>query len=587
MKKVEKEKQKDNFTKLTQKKGISLIVLIVTIIVIIILAAAVILTITKNNPVDSAKESAFKEDVRIFQDDLALTVAKEYTDKQGQRDQKISTSDYDKITNYIPSFTEKYKDKFIIQDDQLVGTDSLSEKEKTWANDLNISTSGKVAFDATKWDNNATDENCFLWAEDGTTITGLDETKLAGKTKIRIPSKCTAIRSDYAFLGAESYRSFIAGIEEVEIPDTVTEIGNYAFHNFRKLKKINIPNSVNRIGLGAFLLCESLVSVTIPNSVTSIGEYAFDGCSSLTSITIPDSVTSIGSSAFNGCSSLTNITIPESVTSIGAGIFCYCKSLASITIPNSVTSIGGDAFDGCSSLTNITIPDSVASIGIRAFKGCSSLTNITIPDNVTSIESSAFSRCSSLTNINVSDNNKNYRSIDGVLFNKDKTEIIKYPAKKEKTSYDIPNSITSIGEFAFGDCSSLKNITIPDSVTSIGYSAFEYCSSLTNITIPDSVTSIASWAFGGCSSLTNITIPDSVTSIGSNAFYMCSSLTNITIPKSVTSISYCAFDDCSSLTNITYNGTQSQWNKISKYSDWKYNRAIKTITCTDGVIQNN
>ena len=321
----------ENFTKLTQKKGISLIVLIITIIVIIILAAVVILTITKNNPVDSAKEATFKEDVRSFQDELAMTVAKKYTDKQGQRDEKISTSDYDKIKEYIPSFTEKYKGKFIIQDDQLVGTDSLSEKEKTWANDLNISTSGKVAFDATKWDNNATDENCFLWAEDGTTITGLDETKLAGKTKIRIPSRCTAIRSDYAFFGAESYRSFIAGIEEVEIPDTVTEIGSYAFHNFRKVKKINIPNSVTRIGLGAFLWCESLESVTIPNSVTSIGEYAFNSCKSLAIITIPNSVTSIGYCAFNSCGSLTSITIPESVTSIGVRAFEYCSSLTNIT----------------------------------------------------------------------------------------------------------------------------------------------------------------------------------------------------------------------------------------------------------------
>ena len=321
----------ENFTKLTQKKGISLIVLIVTIIVIIILAAVVILTITKNNPVDSAKEATFKEDVKSFQDDLALTVAKEYTDKQGQRDQKISTSDFDKITNYIPSFTKKYEDKFIIQDDQLVGTDNLSEKEKTWANDLNISTSGKVAFDATKWDNDATDENCFLWAEDGTTITGLDETKLAGVTKIRIPSRCTAIRSDYAFLGTESYRSFIGGIEEVEIPDTVTEIGDYAFHNFLELKKINIPNSVNRIGREAFYLCESLVSVTIPNSVTSIGYWAFSSCRSLTSIIIPESVTSIDERAFGSCSSLTSITIPDSVTSIGEWAFSNCSSLTGIT----------------------------------------------------------------------------------------------------------------------------------------------------------------------------------------------------------------------------------------------------------------
>ena len=367
----------ENFTKPSQKKGISLIVLIVTIIVIIILAAVVILTITKNNPVDSAKEATFKEDVKAFQDDLALTVAKEYTDKQGQRDQKISTSDYDKIKEYIPSFTKKYEDKFIIQDDQLVGTDSLSEKEKTWANDLNISTSGKVAFDATKWDNNATDENCFLWAEDGTTITGLDETKLAGVTKIRIPSRCTAIRSDYAFNGTESYRSFIAGIEEVEIPDTVTEIGSYAFHNFLELKKINIPNSVTRIGREAFYLCSSLVSITIPNSVTSIGEYAFEDCSSLTGITISGSVTSIEFGTFSGCSSLTSIALPDSVTSIKENGLGYCRGLINITIPNSVTSIGYCAFNSCGSLTSITIPESVTSIGVRAFEYCSSLTNIT------------------------------------------------------------------------------------------------------------------------------------------------------------------------------------------------------------------
>ena len=449
----------ENFTKLSQKKGISLIVLIITIIVIIILAAVVILTITKNNPVESAKEATFKEDVKAFQDDLALTVAKEYTDKQGQRDQKISTSDIDKKTNYIPSFTEKYKGKFVLKDDQLVGTDSLSEKEKTWANDLNISTSGKVAFDATKWDNDATDENCFLWAEDGTTITGLDETKLAGKTKIRIPSKCKAIRSDYAFNGTESYRSFIGGIEEVEIPDTVTEIGSYAFHNFLELKKINIPNSVTRIGQDAFYYCINLTSITIPNSVTSIGSSAFASCSSLTSIAIPESVTSIESYAFSWCSSLTSITIPESVTDIKEASFSSCSSLTSIKLPNNLISIGSNAFHDCSSLASITIPESV----------------------------------------------------------------------------------TSIGNCVFDDCSSLTSITIPESVTSIGVEAFGYCGSLTNITIPKSVTSIGNYAF----------------------------------------------DNCSSLTNITYNGTQEQWNIINKAVKWNFNSAIKTITCTDGVIQIN
>ncbi len=519
MKKVEKEKQKDNFTKLTQKRGISLIVLIVTIIVIIILAAAVILTITKNNPVSSAKESAFKEDVRTFQDDLALTVAKAYTDKQGQRDKKISTSDFDEIKEYIPSFTEKYKGKFIIQDDQLVGTDSLSEKEKTWANDINISTSGKAPFDSEKWDETATNENCFLWAEDGTTIIGLDEEKLSGVTKIKIPSKCKVIRSDfYNSSLTEDYRNLIKQMVTVEIPDTVTEIGDYAFYEWKNLE-----------------------NVTMSSKITSIGKWAF-----------------------SGCNNLTNITIPNSVTSIKGYAFYYCSSLTNITIPNSVTSIGDVAFGSCSSLTNITIPNSVISIGNAAFDDCSSLTNITIPESVTSIGDRNFSSCSSLININVSNNNKNYSSIDGVLFNKDKTEIIKYPEGKESKSYKIPNSVTSIGIWAFYNCSSLKSITIPNSVTSIGDSAFWDCNNLTGITIPDSVTSIGNWAF-----------------------YNCSSLTNITIPNGVTSIGHIAFGRCSSLTNITYKGTQSQWNSISKGSNWKTDSAIKTITCTDGVIQIN
>ncbi|MDR1682777.1 MAG: leucine-rich repeat domain-containing protein [Candidatus Symbiothrix sp.] len=224
--------------------------------------------------------------------------------------------------------------------------------------------------------------------------------------------------------------------------------------------------------------------------------------------------------------------------------------IARVVIEEGATSIGVYAFADCSNLTEITIPTSVTSIGAYAFAGCSSLTEFTIPASVTSVEAGAFYACSSLTEIIVENENGYYSSGNGVLFNKDKTILLCYPAGKEG-EYTVPSGVTSVGTYAFAECNSLTEITISSSVTSIGMAAFYYCLSLTEITIPGSVTSIGVRAFAECNSLTEITIPSSVTSIGDEAFYSCSSLTELTIPGSVTSIGASAFSYCSSLTELT------------------------------------
>ena len=154
------------------------------------------------------------------------------------------------------------------------------------------------------------------------------------------------------------------------IPNSVTNIGNYAFSGCKSLTSIEIPNSVSNIGNYAFCGCDSLASIEIPNSVSNIGNYAFSGCKSLTSINIPNSVTNIEYGAFSGCDSLTNINIPNSVTNIEDSAFSWCKSLTNINIPDSVTNIGDHAFSDCSSLTSINIPDSVTNIGKSAFWRC-------------------------------------------------------------------------------------------------------------------------------------------------------------------------------------------------------------------------
>ena len=307
-----------------------------------------------------------------------------------------------------------------------------------------------------------------------------------------------------------------------------------------------------------------------------MADFEWDGTpwcsvsSQVKSVVIKDGVTSIGDCAFGGCISLTSVSIPDGVSSIGFAAFESCSLLTGVTIPNSVTGIGDYAFGYCSSLISVTIPGSVTSIGEAAFAGGS-------------------------TSVNVSRENKNYCSVDGGLYDKQKTTIF-HPGKIQNGAFRVPDGVNRIGDSAFFDCTSLTSVIIPKSVTSIGSLAFLGCIRLTNVTIPDGVTSIGDAAFAGSSTSVNVSrenknycsvdgglynkqkttilhpgkiqngtfrVPDGVTSIGDYAFDGYRSLTNVTIPDSVTNICYGAFLDCIKLTDVYYDGTASDWAKIT------------------------
>lgn len=381
-------------------------------------------------------------------------------------------------------------------------------------------------------------------------------------------------------------------VEHLKIPAEldgypVTSIGNDAFSNYSFLDD-------------EFSNCDNLTSVNLPNSVTSIGDHAFFGCDNLTSVNLPNSVTSIGDHAFSGCDSLTSINLPNSVTSIGAKPFNGCNHLRTIRVSPkhpSLATIDRVLFDKSTKtllcypggLDNVTytIPKGIASIGKWAFSCCENLTSINIPDSVTSISANPFARCNQLRTIRVSPKHPTLVIIDGVLFDKSTKTLLCYPRALDNESYIVPQGTVSIGDHAFYDCDSLTSINLPDSVTSIGDSAFSGCDSLTSINIPDSVISIGDHAFSACDSLTSINIPDGVISIGDSTFSGCDSLTSLNLPDSVTSIGVRAFSRCGSLTSINISNSVTF---IGKYAFASCPKLVLTVgpdTCAEAYAEDN
>ncbi|MDE6655176.1 MAG: leucine-rich repeat domain-containing protein [Muribaculaceae bacterium] len=294
---------------------------------------------------------------------------------------------------------------------------------------------------------------------------------------------------------------------------------------------------------------------SITYSVTSVGSYGFSSCG-ITSVILPPTVEKIDYGAFINCNALTSVIFSESLREIGNLAFNECTSLASVVIPESVTTIGGGAFSECTGLSSAVISNTVEIIGRVAFSGCSSLTTINIPASVTEIGDLAFLQCDSMTEITVDEDNQHFSSIDGILYDKDRKEVIYCPTGKT-------------GE-----------IILPETVEKIGYATFCYCAGLTSVIMPSSVISIGESAFGGCTGLSSITIPSSVRSIGNYAFINCPLLTSINIPGSVTKIGKRVFAECTALEAITVDS--DSWSFSSFDGVLLDKHCFKVICCPIG-----
>ncbi len=239
-----------------------------------------------------------------------------------------------------------------------------------------------------------------------------------------------------------------------------------------------------------------------------------------------------------------------------AVILGYNGNASDVVIPSTlggydVTLIETYSFSMKYEIESITIPDTVTGIAPNAFENCKNLKSIDIPDSVTDMEGNAFSGCTSLTAINVGESNKKYCSVDGVLFNKNKTQLIKYPEGKASTEYAIPGTVETVYENAFSNLDKLTKAYIPDSVTYLGEGAFSGCTNLESVVLSNNITILKKNTFSNCKNLKDITIPESVEIIENSVFGFCTSLESVVIPAKVTTISNLLFAYCSNLKDVT------------------------------------
>lgn len=356
----------------------------------------------------------------------------------------------------------------------------------------------------------------------------------SGITTVTFEDKTTAI-APYLFAG-------VTNLKSIEIPDTVTTIGKFAFYA-SGLKSVQIGEYVTRIEQGAFQKCEELAEVKLNDYVEFLGREAFADCPKITGIHIPATLTEAETDLFEkkgpfANTGITEVTFEEGIKVIANNLFQSIPTLETIDIPSTVEKIGNYAFKNCTALKGVDITWSVFEIGRGAFGGCTALEAIHIPDNVDTIGKEAFMDCTSLSDVKLSER---LTVIEEKMFDGDKA----------LNSITIPNSVTEIKEDAFNGCSSLTQFHTTGSVSQVKSGAFKN-TGFTAITVWEGLTVLHAQAFAECKNLTTVVLPDSLTEIGKEVFYGCGELAEVTFGTGLTTIESGTFSDCGSLKKVIF-----------------------------------
>ena len=386
-------------------------------------------------------------------------------------------------------------------------------------------------------------------------------------------------------IGETPWREFRDEIKSIVLEEGVTRIGDYAFYNCKALTSVEIPEGVTQIGESAFACCQSLKAVTIPGSVTEIGEGAFESCDSMKTLELTSGLKRVGAFAFSECFSLRALDLPDTVERIERSAFTG-TALKKLVIPSNVQEIGDNAFNGCIRLSKLKLSEGIRVIEEMAFSNCSDLTKVLIPASVERLGDGVFADCLAMTRIAVAPESEHFVVEDNILYSKDMSTLLHYPAGKEEQEFTLPEEVRKIAGLAFASNYFLTDVTLGDYLEEIGSYAFARCYGLTYMYLPPQTTRLGVAPFHDCTELQEIevdldnpcysslggiiyneeqtqliqypagicaesyTIPEMVQEIAEYACYDAQNLEVLEIPAGVRKIGNLAFVFCDKLRDV-------------------------------------